>query len=333
MPKFNPKVGFLIQEFFCKRLIQLQNVSANTVASYRDTFRLLLRYLQKCKRKNPADVELSDLDAPTVMAFLDDLENSRRNGVRTRNSRLAALRSFMKYAVVLDPTTLSIAQRVLAIPMKRFNRRIVGHLTPEEVTAVVNAPDATTWSGRRDQALLAVMYNTGTRVSEVIGLCRKDVSLDALRAIHVCGKGRKQRQVPLWKSTSALLVRWLSEIPPTPNTPLFPNRFGQPMSRSGIEDRLDKAVTIAAKHCKSLVQKRVSPHTLRHSTAMHLLQSGVEITVIALWLGHENTETTNQYLEADLAMKQRALDKMAELPTRKTRYRAEGDLLTFLDGL
>lgn len=333
MTSHSPNFASLIQDFFCKRLIQLQNVSTNTVASYRDTFRLLLHYIQRCKQKNPTDVVLADLDAPTVMGFLDDLEHSRGNVIRTRNVRLAALRSFMKYAVTCDPTAISIAQRILAIPMKRFDRPMLGYLTREEVTAIVNAPDLTTWSGRRDRALLTVLYNTGTRVSETIGLRRADVSLDRTRAVQVYGKGRKRRQVPLWKSTATLLAHWLSEIDPAAETPLFPNRHGRAMSRSGVEDRLDRAVVIAAGHCLSLAQKRVSPHTFRHTTAMHLLQAGVEMTVIALWLGHENLETTHQYVEADLAMKQRALDKLGDLPEGKTRYRAKDDLLRFLDGL
>jgi site-specific recombinase XerD len=329
----SPNFASLVQEFFHERLIQQQNASKHTVASYRDTFRLLLRYLQQRKHKEPTELTLTDLDAPTVLAFLNDLERSRHNAIRTRNARLAALRSFLKYAVGRDPTALPIAQRVLAIPMKRFNRPLLGYLTREEVTAVVEAPNAGTWSGRRDRALLTLFYNTGIRVSEGIGLRRADVLLERTCAVQVCGKGRKQRQVPLWKTTVALLSEWLKEINLDPLTPLFPNRHGRAMSRSGVEDRLREAVAIAAERCPSLRDRHISPHTLRHTTAMHLLQAGVEVTVIALWLGHDSPETTHQYVEADLAMKQRALEAVDELPPGKGRYRAKDDLLRFLDEL
>jgi site-specific recombinase XerD len=328
-----PDFASLVQEFFCERLIQQQNASPHTVASYRDTFRLLLRYLQQRRRKGPAEVALADLSAPTVLAFLDDLERHRGNTIRTRNARLAALRSFMKYAAGRDPTALPVAQRVLAIPQKRFDRPLLGYLTREEVTAIVEAPGQGTWSGRRDRALLSVLYNTGMRVSEAIGLRRADALLDQTRAVRIRGKGRKQRQVPLWKTTAALLTRWLKEVAAAPETPVFPNRRGQPMSRSGIEDRLHEAVRVAAEGCPSLREKSVSPHMLRHTTAMHLLQAGVEVTVIALWLGHESPETTHQYVEADLAMKQRALDNLDELPVKQGRYRPDEELLAFLDGL
>jgi site-specific recombinase XerD len=329
----SPNFASLVQEFFCERLIRQQNVSTNTVAAYRDTFRLLLRYLRERRRKGPAEVMLTDLDAPSVLAFLDDLERRRRNTVRTRNARLASLRSFMKYAVGRDPASLPIAQRVLAIPMKRFDRPLLGYLTREEVSAIVEAPDQATWSGRRDRALLSVLYNTGARVSEAVGLRRADAVLGRARAVQVRGKGRKQRQVPLWKGTAALLTRWLKEINDGPETPLFPNRCGQAMSRSGVEERLRKAVVIAAGRCPSLGQKRVSPHTFRHTTAMHLLQAGVDLSVIALWLGHERPETTHQYVEADLAMKQRVLQSLEEPPASKKSYRAEEELLRFLDDL
>lgn len=331
-PTGTPDFARLVQEFFCDRLIRQQNVSAHTVAAYRDTFRLLLRFLQR-RRKEPAAVAVADLDAPTVLAFLDDLERGRGNAVRTRNARLAAVRAFVRYAAVRDPAALPVARRVLAIPMKRYDRPLLGHLTRAEVTAVVQAPDPATWSGRRDRALLAVMYNTGVRVSEAVGMCRSDVSGDPARAVRVRGKGRKERQVPLWKETAAVLGRWQAEIAAAPGTPLFPNRHGRAMTRSGVEDRLRRAVAAAAAACPSLRGKDVSPHTLRHTTAMHLLQSGVDVTVIALWLGHASTETTHQYVEADLAMKERVLANVEGLPADKGRYRPKDDLLAFLDGL
>ncbi len=291
-----PSFAALVQEFFGNRLIQQQNVSAHTVASYRDTFRLLLRYFQKRYRKEPTTLAMEDFDAPVLLAFLNDLEKHRKNSVRTRNARLAALRSFMKYAQARDPSILAIAQRVLAIPAKRFHRPLLGYLTREEVAAITAAPPQETWSGRRDRALLTVLYNTGARVSEVIGLRRTDVTLGPSRAVRIRGKGRK-------------------------------------MSRSGVEDRLEQALVIAIRTCPSLRGKTVSPHTMRHSTAMHLLQSDVSESLIALWLGHESSETTHQYVQADLTMKQRALDRMNEPSVQKGRFRAKENLLKFLDGL
>ncbi len=328
-----PSFAVLVQDFFCDRLIQQQNVSAHTVASYRDTFRLLLEYCHKRRHKAPEMLTPEDLDAPVVLAFLDDLERRRQNSVRTRNTRLAALHSFMKYAQARDPSILAIAQRVLAIPAKRFHRPLLGYLTREEVTAIITAPLLETWNGRRDRMLLTMLYNTGARVSEAISLRRGDVTLTPTRAVRIRGKGRKERQVPLWKTTTALLTNWLKEINADPETPLFPNRYGQAMSRSGVEDRLHQALAGAISSCPSLRGKTVSPHTFRHTTAMHLLQSGVDISVIALWLGHQSSETTHQYIEADLAMKQRALEKLDEPSVRKGRFQVKDDLLKFLDGL
>lgn len=329
----SPDFATLVQTFFCERLIQHQNVSAHTVASYRDTFRLLFQYLRKRKHKEPSAITLTDLDTPTVLAFLNDLERHRSNSIRTRNARLAALRSFMKHAGACDPAALPIVQRVLAIPMKRFNRPLLGYLTREEIAAVVEAPDSQTWSGRRDRSLLALIYNTGIRVSEAVNLSRGDLQLERRCVVQVSGKGRKERQIPLWRTTASLLAGWLKEIDPGPQTPLFPNRHGQKMSRSGVEHRLKQAVIIAAQRCASLHGRRVSPHTLRHTTAMHLLQAGVDVTLIALWLGHENPTTTHHYIEADLAMKQRMLERVEGLPAGKGAYRPKEDLLSFLDAL
>lgn len=329
----SPDFATLVQTFFCERLIQHQNVSAHTIASYRDTFRLLFQYFRKRRRKEPSAIALTDLDTPTILAFLNDLERHRSNSIRTRNARLAALRSFMKHVGACDPAALPIVQRVLAIPMKRFNRPLLGYLTREEIAAVVEAPDSQTWSGRRDRALLALIYNTGIRVSEAVNLSRGDLQLERRCVVHIFGKGRKERQIPLWRTTATLLAGWIKEIDPGPQTPLFPNRLGQKMSRSGVEHRLKHAVTIAAQRCASLHGRRVSPHTLRHTTAMHLLQAGVDVTLIALWLGHENPTTTHHYVEADLAMKQRMLESVEGLPAGKGVYRPKDDLLSFLDAL
>lgn len=328
-----PSFATLVQEFFCVRLIQQQDASARTVASYRDTVRLLLDYLQRVRKKRPTDVAMSDLDAPAITAFLDHLEKGRRNSARTRNVRFAAIRSFVRYVSSRDPASLPIVQRVLAIPLKRFARPALTFLSREEVSAVLDAPDGSTWSGHRDRVLFTLLYNTGARVSEAIAIRRSDVSLDAARSVRLLGKGRKQRTVPLWKSTAEQLRSWESRIGPEPNGYLFPNRRGSPLSRSGVEKRLRDAVTEAAERCPSMRGKKVSPHTLRHTTAMHLLQSGVDITVIALWLGHESTGTTHHYVEANLAMKDEALARLSDIPTEDVRFRPKDDLLRFLEGL
>jgi integrase/recombinase XerD len=328
-----PDFATLVRDFFRDRLVGQQNVSPHTVAAYRDAFRLLLAFLRGRRRRAPDQLSLDDLDATTVLAFLDDLEKTRGNTVRTRNARLAAVRAFVGYAAARDPTALPVTQRVLAIPQKRFDRPLLGHLTRAEVEAVLAAPDPAAWSGRRDRALFTLMYNTGARVSEAIGLCRGDVRQGPCASVHIHGKGRKERAVPLWKATAGLLGDWLTETAGDEHGPLFPNRFGKRLSRSGVEERLDRAVVTARDQCPSLAGKSVSPHTLRHTTAMHLLQAGVDVTVIALWLGHESPETTHQYVEADVEMKRRVLNRLDE-PPRTARRRAKADsLLDFLDRL
>jgi site-specific recombinase XerD len=323
----------LVQGFFCGRLIEQQNASAATVSSYRDTFRLLLGYLQTIRKRPPVDLTLSDLDSPVIAAFLGYLEKQRHNSIRTRNTRFAAIRSFLKYAAARDPESLPIVQRVLALPMKRFARPALSFLSREEVAALLAAPDGATWSGQRDRALFALMYNTGARVSEIIAVRRADIALEGARSVQLLGKGRKQRTVPLWKGTAQHLRDWAAQIDPAAEAFLFPNRGGGPLSRSGVAKRLQEAVGVAGDRCPSLSGKRVSPHTLRHTTALHLLQAGVDITVIALWLGHESPETTHQYVEANLAMKEEALAKVEEVAIPNVRYRASDDLLQFLDSL
>jgi site-specific recombinase XerD len=323
----------LVQDFFCRRLIDQQNASGETIAAYRDAFRLLFGFLQDVRNKTPASLTLADLDAETIAAFLDYLETQRHNSIRTRNARLAAIRAFLKYTAARDPEALPTVQRVLTIPMKRFVRQTLGYLSCEEITAVLKAPDSSTWSGHRDRVLFSLLYNTGARVSEAVALRRSSVTLKPARRVEIEGKGRKQRIVPLWKSTASQLNEWLKRVDAPPDTPLFPNRFGQPLSRSGVERRLRAAVRTASSLCPTLAAKRVSPHTLRHTTAMHLLQSGVDITVIAMWLGHESPATTHQYVEASLAMKDQALAKLEEVPVRSVRYRPGDQLLRFLDDL
>ncbi|MBM4092466.1 MAG: integrase [Planctomycetes bacterium] len=332
-PAASIRFAALVQDFFCRRLIDQQNVSAQTVASYRDTFRLLLGFLQDKRKIAPASLTLADLDAETIASFLDHLESQRDNSIRTRNARFAAIRSFLKYAAAREVESLPAIQRVLTIPMKRFARPTLGYLSQKEVKAVLEAPSNSTWSGHRDRVLFSLLYNTGARVSEAVALRRGSVTLKPASRVEIDGKGRKQRVVPLWKSTAEQLADWLKRINAGPETPLFPNRQGRLMSRSGVERRLRGAVRTASLSCPTLAAKRISPHTLRHTTAMHLLQSGVDITVIAMWLGHESPATTHQYVVANLAMKEQALAKLEELPSEKVRYRPPDKLLEFLDNL
>jgi site-specific recombinase XerD len=296
-------------------------------------FRLLLHFFADHRSRIPTVLTLADLDAPAVLAFLDHLERERGNSIPTRNARLAALRSFLKYASARDPTCLPVVQRVLAIPTKRPPRPVLGYLSREEMGAILAAPAAETWSGQRDRVLFALMYNTGARVSEAIGLRRADVTLSPSRTVRIDGTGRKQRVIPLWGSTADCLRMWMPRIGQEPGSPLFPNAHGGALSRSGVEHRLHEAVQAAAVKCPALKGRRISPHTLRHTTAMHLLQSGVDLTVIAIWLGHEGTETTHIYVEADLEMKEKALSRIEEMPGPPLRYRADDELLRFLDEL
>jgi site-specific recombinase XerD len=323
----------LLQDFFCQRLTTQRNASPRTIASYRDTFRLLLRFVEARSPGSLSTLSLPDLDAPLVLAFLDHLERDRHNSVRSRNARLAALRSFYLYAASRDPAQLPIVQRVLAIPRKRHDRPLLGFLQTAEMQAVQEATDRSTWSGRRDHVLFATLYNTGARVSEIVALRAADFAAGPTATLHLRGKGRKERRVPLWKSTARLVSHWLSENPGPDDRPLFPNRDSQPMTRSGVAFRLRLAARQAAVSCPSLRGRKISPHTLRHTTAMHLLQAGVDITVIALWLGHASPTTTHGYVEADLAMKKRALDKLSEPAHRRTPFAPSKGILAFLDGL
>ena len=329
----SPAFPQLVQDFFLQRLQAQRNASPRTIASYRDTFHLLLEWAEKHLRKAPATLTLADLNQSVVLAFLDHLERDRHNSVRTRNTRLAALHSFFHYAASRDPANLATIQRVLAIPTKRHDRPVLGFLTREQVDAILAALDLTTWSGQRDHALLATLYNTGARVSEALDLRVSDVTRGREGALRLHGKGRKDRLVPLWKSTRGLLQAWLDRNDVTPESPLFPNREGRRMNRSGVAHRLRLAVKSAAATCPSLEKIRVSPHTFRHTTAMHLLQAGVDITVIALWLGHESPTTTHRYVEADLAMKQRTLEKLPDPGTRRAPNPLADRLLSFLERL
>jgi len=323
----------LLQAFFCQRLIEQRNASRQTIYSYRDTWKLLLHFSEQYLNKAAANLTLTDINATLVLAFLENLESQRHNCIRSRNTRLAAIRSFLQYASLQEPQALPSIQQVLAIPMKRFDRPTLNHLTPTEMQAIIDAPDVNTWDGQRDHVLFATLYNTGARVSEIISIRRLDFNSNHDQSVQLRGKGRKERVVPLWKSTVKLLRRWLSQIEPDPQYPLFPNRFGKRLSRSGVESRLRLALSKAILQCPSLKGKTVSPHVIRHTTAMHLLQASVDLSVIALWLGHESIVTTHQYLEADLRMKEKALAKLQPPNTHLSRYKASSNVLSFLESL
>ena len=325
--------GQLVRDFFLRRLVDQRGASARTIESYRDAFELLFNYIEKHTGTSPSALQMADLDAPLVLDLLDYLETDRHNNTRTRNTRLAAIHSFMRYAAVRDPASLPITSRVLAIGAKRFDRPVLGYLSREQIAAILAAPDRSTWSGQRDAVMFATTYNTGARVSEITALRAGDVLLDRQSAVHLHGKGRKQRVIPLWKNTARELRGWLDKINTAPDAPVFPNRAGAPMSRSGVRDRLERAVSIAEQDCPSLRGQTISPHTLRHSTAMHLLQSGTDLATIALWLGHSSPAVTHQYLEADLAAKEAVLEHLADPSPGPTRFQPGDRLLGFLQGL
>jgi integrase/recombinase XerD len=318
----------LVQTFFAEHL--LHHASPQTVGAYRDTLRLLFGFLRETTRTEPSALHLANLDAPAILAFLDHLEERRGNAIRSRNARLAALRSFFRFVALREPESLVIATRVLAIPVKRADRRLVGYLTREEINALLAAPDRDERAGRRDHALLLTLYNTGARVSEIVTMRCSQLTLGASTFLHLHGKGRKERTVPLWPRTARVLQAWFREIGGPPDGLAFPNARGGPLTRDGARYLLSQAVRIAALRCPTLCGKRVSPHVLRHTTAMHLLQAGVDPSVIALWLGHENVETTHVYVEADLATKERALAKLAPAGQPARRFRADDKLMTFL---
>lgn len=304
-----PSFAVLLEKFFIQRLIQQRQASVHTIASYRDTFRLLLEFAQRRLHKAPSSLALEDVDAPLVSAFLDEQEKVRKVTPRTRNLRLTAVHSFFKYAAFEMPSHAAHIQRVLAIPAKRFSRTLVPFLSRQEVDALLAAPDQHTWSGRRDHALLLLAVQTGLRLSELTNLQREDLYVGIGAHVRVIGKGRKERCTPLSKSTRAVLTAWLREPSRAENQPLFPNARGGRLSAHGVHYLVHKHVAVAAKECPALKKKRVSPHVLRHTTAMDLLQEGVDPSVIALWLGHESVETTQIYLDANLTLKQEVLDR------------------------
>ncbi len=323
----------LLQRFFTDRLMRQREASEHTIASYRDAFRLLLRFAQQTLEKAPSDLELEDLEAPFITRFLDHLEQDRGNGARTRNQRLAAIRSFFRYAAFEEPGHSALIQRVLAIPNKRYEQREVEFLVEEETDALLDAPDLSTWTGRRDRALLSLAVDTGLRVSELTSLRCEDVALGSGAHVRCVGKGRKERSTPLSKPVKKILQLWLTEYNGRPEDPLFPSLRGGSLSRDAVEYLLAKHVATASKKCPSMAKKRISPHVLRHSTAMNLLHHGVDRTLIALWLGHERVETVQIYLHANLKLKERILEMIAPPHIRPGRYRPSDSLMLFLESL
>jgi site-specific recombinase XerD len=323
----------LLQAYFTERLMQERAASPRTIESYRDTFRLLIGFAQRSLKKPPTKLTFGDLDAPFVLQFLGYLEKERGNSPRSRNVRLAAIHSFFHYVALQEPCAAAVAQRVLAIQSKRCSKKPVDFLTRTESNALLDAPDQNTWPGRRDRILLLVALQTGLRASELIGLRCQDIVLDTGAHVRCTGKGRKTRCIPLRNEVVAALRRWLKERNGQPTDAVFPNARGQSLSRDGIEYILSQHLSTAKAKCPSLKTKRVSAHVLRHTTAMNLLQSGVDRSVIALWLGHESMDTTQIYLHANLELKESALAKTTPFKGRNGRYRPPEQLLAFLQSL
>jgi len=324
----------LVQQFFTEYLVKQRAVSPRTIASYRDAMMLFLDFAHERLSKSPTALSLSDFDPDLILAFLDHLEIDRHNSIRSRNLRLTALRSFLKFAARRDVSSFYVNESALGVPMKRFERPMLGFLSRDEMLAVLSQP-GDTWTSKRDHLLLALLYNTGARVSEIIGVRVGDVVMDGAACVHLHGKGRKQRSTPLWKSTAQEIRAWLRYNPTLgTDAALLPNRDGHAMTRGNVTQRLDIAVAKATEKFSSLSKRNISPHTIRHTTAMHLLQSGVAFSVIALWLGHESMTTTHRYVEANLEMKVQALEKLQEPDTKMRLYHPVDDaLMQFLQSL
>jgi site-specific recombinase XerD len=322
----------LIQRFFTDRPHVQMEASRHTVAGYRDTFRLLLRYASARHSKPPVKLTIEDIDADLVADFLIHTETARGNSARSRNTRLAAIRSFFRYVAMGDPAWLLHCQRILAMPNKRYVKRAVTFLDGDEIAALLAAPDRSTWAGRRDHTLLLLAVQTGLRASELVGLQCGDVVLGSGAHIRCMGKGRKERATPLRRETAKLLAAWIGDDKDE-SRPLFPSIRGERLSRDALEHLVRKHCLTASRECPSIGSKRVTPHTLRHSTAMDLLHHGVDPAVIALWLGHENVETTQIYIHADMRMKEKALARVAAPATPSSRFQPDDQLLAFLEGL
>jgi site-specific recombinase XerD len=330
----SPTFAALVQEFFTDYMVQQRALSPRTVACYRDSFSLLLVFAEQRLGKPPTALTLADLDRTFLASFLDHLELDRHNSARSRNVRLAAIRSFLKFAAHRDLANLHLIEQALTVPRKRFDRPMVGFLTRDQMLAVLDIP-TTSWLGQRGRLLLTLMYNTGARVSEIVGVRVADVTLgDTTTCVHLHGKGCKHRSVPLWKTTAREVRAWLRlNEQLTANSVLLPTREGHAMTRANVTQRLRLATRAATDRHPELTQQSVSPHCIRHTMAMHMLQAGVDISVIALWLGHESPSTTHMFVEADLAMKERALARLDPPELKTARYRPSDALLRFLQAL
>ena len=322
-----------VQSFFTERLVNQRQASPHTIAAYRLTFSLLLRFARDRLGKAPSDLGLEDLDAPLVASFLQHLERDRKNSVQTRNARLAAIRSFYRYIAVLVPDHADRVKRVLDIPCKRFDRELVDFLSRSEFEALLAAPDRTSWHGRRDHALLLCAIQTGLRASELVNLRIDQIVPGKHAHVRCTGKGRKERCVPLTRQTIDVVRSWLKLRGGGPLDPVFPSSRRGVLSLDALEKMVKKHAATAAKACPSLREKRVTPHVLRHTAAMQLRQAGVDLSVIALWLGHESIETTQIYLQADLASREAAVSRLAPVETGYRRFQATDGLLAFLQGL
>ena len=324
----------LLQAFFIERLAQQRDASPHTAAAYRDSFRLLLTFVHQHTGKAPSRLQLEDLDATTITAFLAYLEDERGNGVRTRNARLTAIHSFFHYAALKAPECAELIARVLSIPEKRYESTLISYLTDPEIDALLAAPDRSTWTGRRDHALLLMAVQTGLRASELASLRCNNVNLDA-GWVRCHGKGRKERCTPLSHIARRVLRVWLRELGGDPAGPLFPSRNSGHLTRSAIWRLVVKHTDTARERCRTLTAKNITPHTLRHTAAMRLLRAEppVDPATIALWLGHETLDSTNKYMHADMELKRRALDRTTPTNTKPGRYRAPDRLLAFLESL
>jgi site-specific recombinase XerD len=322
-----------MQMFFTERLAKQRQASPATVRSYRNTFKLLLRFVHSRTGKAPSALDWDDLSAEVVSAFLDHLETDRDNVARSRNARLAALRSLFRYAALRHPEHAQLIARVLAIPQKRYDKATVAFLEPKEVEALLSAPDPGRWEGRRDRALMALAVQTGLRLSELTGLNCADVLLGTGAHVRCTGKGRKQRCVPLTTANVAVLRVWLQERKGLGDEPLFPTRTGRRLSDDAVEARLATYKPVAARACPSLAAKKLTPHVLRHTCAMALLREGIDVAVIALWLGHADIRSTDAYLHADMTIKERALARMTTPSCPPGRYRPADSLIAFLESL
>ena len=330
-------IGALVQGFFHERLIRQMNASENTLCSYRDNLRLFLAYLSKTLYRDISKITIADVTAEAVLGFLDYCEKERNCSIRSRNQRLASLKSFFKYAVFTDPSLLMQGERIFLIPTKNYERRVLGYLTKTEVEAILNIPNRSTVAGRRHYALLQFLYNTGSRATEVTKLKVYDVKfIPGASQVLINGKGSKQRVVPIWDETADVLLELISEQNDckTPDAYIFKNQIGETITRSGIRYIVETSVKAAEKSCKSLVGRNISPHTFRHTTAMHLLQSGVDLNLIRMWLGHVKLDTTHQYIDSDTEMKRNALMRGGIIPpSDNPKWKPTPEILAFLDSI